>query len=275
MTLPIVTRAREYLRGRDLLTARNLTTLLDDAVLLRFDLLPVEVKALCGLLLADGDLEDAATAAEIPVARLIAAAQNLERKGLLTLDGYTADLTLAQQQLRVETSYEAAKDAAGVPSPVVVLQSLPALVAALAKSDKNPTRAGAAVYQFVFGRRVTNFPLIGKAVQAVGVQSFAQLCLEKATYPFEGEPLKELAVFAFARANGFRADDAPDEAAQKREVLASDHASWQKRLQRWESYGGRADAVQTVQKWANQGRITWAQADADIRQIRLDYSRDS
>lgn len=276
MALPIVERARERLADRP-----DLLQLVDDAVVAQFGLYAAEVKVLAALLLTDGSLLEAAKLTGTSNAAFQVAFDNLTARGLATVQKGHVSLEGMQQQLKVETDEEAAREA-NIPQPVIVLRSVPEQVAALARSSLNGAAALGRVYAFLFGRRASNYPLLGRFVKEFGSAGKAgRFLLEHLLDDFQGkEPLMALLPLAIAVNRGWRPDDAPDVEEQKAEASRADEASWRARMKRWLNNGGLEQNLADLDQWEHDSAMDYVdrylspeQAEADRRQVRLDFAR--
>lgn len=271
--LPIVEAARERLSDKP-----ELLALLDDAVLAHFELVPAEVKALCGLLLAGGNLLEASRLAGTSSASFQIALDNLAKRNLVEVKSGQVDLAGLQARLRVEGVNEADRDELGIPEPKIVFRSLLEQVIALATSHNNPSVGLGRAYAFIFGRKTKNFPVLGRIAKELGARRAARFLLEHALDDFGGqEPLTALLpqalwLAAAIRNGGVRPEDAPDLAERAAELTAEAEHAWRERMRRWDyEYGGELHALATIDQNEADKLLNEYQAEAMRRQVKLDY----
>lgn len=272
--LPIVDAARERLADKP-----DLLALLDDAVLAYFELVPAEVKALCGLLLAGGEVLEASKLAGTSNASFQIALDNLTKRGLVEVKQGKADLAGLQARLRVESENEADRDE-GIPEPKIVFRSILEQVVSLATSHNNPSIGLGRAYAFIFGKKARNFPVLGRIAKELGARRAARFFLEHALDDFQGrEPLMELLpqalwLAAAIRNGGVRPEDAPNVAERNAELSAEAEAAWRDRMKRWNfEYGGEMHALATIDQNEADSLLNEYQAEAMRRQVKLDFQR--
>lgn len=270
--LPIVEAARARLADKP-----DLLAMIDDAVLAHFELVPAEVKALCGLLLAGGNLLEASKLAGTSSASFQIALDNLSKRNLVEVKSGQVDLAGLQARLRVETENEADRDELGIPEPKIVFRSVLEQVIALATSHNNPSIGLGRAYAFVYGQKPRNFPVLGMIAKELGARRAARFFLEHALDEFQGrEPLMELLpqarwLGAALRNGGVRPDEAPDLKERAAELSAEAEAAWRDRMARWNNEGGELHALARIDQNQADGFLNEYQAEAMARQVKIDF----
>lgn len=272
----LVEQARVVLSSRP-----DLAQLLDDSVISHFELTPLEAKVFAALLVEDGN---ALTASErciqegMRAGQINASLQSLEQRELVARSGPSSySLEPAQQRLRVELPEEPEPGEPGEPPDrKVVLRPLREVVCEMAASARTPAAGLGRVYAFLYGRRPQQrtYGLLGKLASLLGVREGALFLLEHCSTGYAKDPLVELIPLAVARSRGWRPEDAPDEAEQRREREQAESVAWRQRMQRWFfEYGGKEGAIKSVNEAEFLGRVTPDQAGATKRQISKDFER--
>lgn len=166
---------------------------------------------------------------------------------------------------------------ADVPEPRLSFRPLTEVVVQMARDGKNPVAGLAAVYSYVFGREVAGkeWAMLGKIYNALGSAQAALLFLELATVAWgDASPLPTLLQRAVGRAKEYRPEEAPDPEEQKQERRQQDEAAWRVRMRRWfGEYGGENHALADIAQAETFQRISPEQAEANRRQVRLDFER--
>lgn len=272
MTYTIVERVRErYTEHPDL------AQLFDDSVVSFFDLTPPEVKVLAALLLSDGDDEQARPLTELAPRAFNLTVASLADKGLVAAVEGRLSLEPAQRRLRMEWADEVPwwKDHTAPPRKVV-FRPIREQVAVLARSGQSPAAGLAAVYAWLYGRRLArkDFGVLGKLANQLGTVRAGLFLLEHCCDHFDGDPLQELIPLATFLGNGGRTEEdvAEDEEIRKGWQDA-DEASWRARMLRWHNEGGKLHALAGIDAAEDAGLIWPEQAEADRRQVELDYAR--
>lgn len=271
----LVQRVREVYGDRP-----ELADLLSDSVVAVYALTPPEVKALAACLLAGESGVSAAHAiAEregLDLELFESSLYSLQRRGLMKIVDGRFDFRPAQERLRVQTPEEVPSREREAPECRVVPRSLREMVAMMAVSEKSPAAGLGRVYAFIFGREVkkTDWGLLGKLANILGPREAALFLLEHAHRPFyEQNPLVELFPMAASRAKEWRPEGAPDPEEQAAERRQSDEASWKLRMRRWLEVGDLRQNLLRIDEQETLGLIWPEQAEANRRQVRLDFKR--
>ena len=171
-------------------------------------------------------------------------------------------LTLKTEQQRLQP-----------PTHKVVLRPLREQVVMVARSDQNPVRGAARAYTFVFGREVKNWAVLGKMVNALGVDATARLFLEHSLDAFDGDPLYELLPLAVARAKqDWRPEELGPAEPSRREQDAWERRAFLDRMEKWRTYLRQMELGIDPFEGA-QYRLRPQQVEIDRRQMQADLDR--
>ncbi len=209
----------------------DLVQLVDGGVALALGLSHFERVALAGLLL-ELDYRKAMERTGVKPTHFKAAVASLMERGLLEIterDGKTAiSFEGAARVLRMQTTHEAEQERealadaedreppVGRPQPRLIMRPIRERLLLDARSGSNAQRGLAKVYAQLYGPVPQHgWGALGKIANLLGRDQGALFLLEH-SYKQMRNPLQELLPLAVARAKGFRPDDAPDVAEQKR-----------------------------------------------------------
>jgi hypothetical protein len=218
----------------------DLARLVGDDVVLALGLSHYERLALAGLLL-ELSYSKAMVRTQVRPTLFKAAVASLAERGLIELQDDGITFNGAATAMRMQTTAEAAAEEAaradaedreppvGRPKTGLVMRPIRERVIMDARAGKTAPQGLAKVYAQLYGP-VPQFGwgVLGKLANLLGRDQGALFLLEHSYKPMRN-PLRELLPQAVARSRGYRPDDAPEVAEQKRFEAAIANAARRKR----------------------------------------------